>query len=97
MHISGKPVCDASGEITHYRGTSFDITERKRTELALQESEARLRDFANAASDWFWEMDADLRFSRFSEGFEEKAGIAPERLLGKTRRELFETGDLAQV
>ncbi len=42
-------------------------------------------------------MDADLRFSRFSEGFEEKAGIAPERLLGKTRRELFVSGDPAQV
>jgi signal transduction histidine kinase len=28
----------------------------------LRSSEARLRDFAEMASDWFWEMDADLRF-----------------------------------
>ncbi len=29
---------------------------------ALQASERRLRDFAELASDWFWEQDADLRF-----------------------------------
>ena len=28
----------------------------------LRASEARLRDFAEMASDWFWEMDAQLRF-----------------------------------
>lgn len=29
----------------------------------LAESEARFRDYAAAASDWYWEMDADLRFT----------------------------------
>ncbi|HUK58189.1 MAG TPA: ATP-binding protein [Stellaceae bacterium] len=28
--------------------------------------EQRLRDYAEAAADWFWEMDADLRFTRMS-------------------------------
>ena len=28
----------------------------------LRASEARLRDFAEMASDWFWEQDAELRF-----------------------------------
>lgn len=32
--------------------------------LRLAESERRFRDQAETASDWFWEMDADLRFSR---------------------------------
>jgi PAS domain S-box-containing protein len=30
---------------------------------ALRASESRLRDFAELASDWFWEQDADLRLS----------------------------------
>ncbi|MFD1627161.1 PAS domain S-box protein [Azospirillum griseum] len=30
----------------------------------LTDSEQRFRDQAETASDWFWEMDADLRFSR---------------------------------
>jgi PAS domain S-box-containing protein len=32
----------------------------------LRSSEARLRDFAEMASDWFWETDADLRFTSSS-------------------------------
>jgi PAS domain S-box-containing protein len=49
-------------------GLRVDITELKRIQGALSESERRLRDFAEMASDWFWEQDADLRFTWFSEG-----------------------------
>jgi signal transduction histidine kinase len=34
---------------------------------ALRRSEARFRAFATVSSDWFWEQDADLRFSYFSD------------------------------
>lgn len=34
---------------------------------ALQEGAARFRDFAESTSDWFWEMDAGLRFKFLSE------------------------------
>ncbi len=54
---------------------------------ALRAQETRFKDFAATASDWYWEMDADLRFSYFSERFEEISGVAPEKLLGKTRAE----------
>ena len=49
--------------------------------------EQRLRDFANASSDWFWEMDENLRFSHFSDRFTEVTGVPEEKLLGKTREE----------
>ena len=35
----------------------------RRAEGALRESERQFRDFTDSASDWVWEMDADLRFS----------------------------------
>lgn len=38
-------------------------TELMATAAALRDSEQRLRDYAELASDWFWEQDADLRFS----------------------------------
>lgn len=41
---SGKPVFDRDGVFRGYRGTGTDITEQKRAEQALHESEARLRD-----------------------------------------------------
>jgi two-component system cell cycle sensor histidine kinase PleC len=34
---------------------------------ALRDSEERFRDYAETASDWFWEMDAELRFSFVSD------------------------------
>ena len=49
--------------------------------------EWRFRDFANASSDWFWEMDEKLRFSHFSDRFTEVTGVPEEMLLGKTQEE----------
>ncbi|MEQ8355731.1 MAG: ATP-binding protein [Kiloniellaceae bacterium] len=59
--------------------------ERSLADTALRESEERLRDFAAAASDWFWEMDAELRFSFMSERLREVTGVDPHAIIGKTR------------
>ncbi len=64
-----------------------DITERKRAETMLRENEERFRDFSEAATDWFWEMDENLRFTYFSDRFTEISGVANEDLIGKTRQE----------
>ena len=60
----------------------------------LQDSEQRFRDFSRSTADWFWEMDADLRFTYFSENFERYYGLDRNRVLGKTRRELLATDNL---
>ncbi len=39
------------------------LAERHREVRQREESEARFRDFANAASDWFWERDAEHRLT----------------------------------
>jgi len=39
--VSGQPVFDAAGQFSGYRGTARNITDRKRTEAELVESEAR--------------------------------------------------------
>ncbi len=56
---------------------------------ALEESEQRFKDFADCASDWFWEMDADLRLSFLSSSFEQVSeGASPKQFLGKTQQDL---------
>ncbi|NIA67820.1 PAS domain S-box protein [Pelagibius litoralis] len=62
--------------------------ERAKAEDALRESEERLRDFAAAASDWFWEMDAELRVCYLSERLREVTGVDPDEVIGKSRLEL---------
>ena len=78
------------------QSTVIDITERKRAERALLESEQRFRDFGEAASDWFWEMDADLRFTYLSDRFFEIVGLQPEAVIGKTRGDMAGTAQIAE-
>jgi len=77
---------DEFGEIIDLLNNALRETANShRSDIAYQEK--RLRDFAAAGSDWFWEMDKDLRFSYFSDQFESVSGVQPNALLGKTREE----------
>ncbi|HKQ30353.1 MAG TPA: PAS domain S-box protein, partial [Burkholderiales bacterium] len=89
VSISGIPIYDESGVFTGYRGVGKDITESVNAEAVLRESEARFRDLTELSSDWFWEMGADLRFSRISggEAFDKAQYTSPAHL-GKFRWEL---------
>ncbi len=60
---------------------------RTKSTQELVNSEKRLQQIAEAGSDWFWEMDENLRFSYFSENFTDITGVQQSALLGKTRQE----------
>ena len=66
----------------------IDVTDRIQAEQAQRASERRFQDFAEASADWFWEMDADLRFTYFSPNVERIVGVPPEWHYGKTREEM---------
>ena len=53
-------------------------------EVQLRESDRRFRDFAETASDWFWQMDAENKLTYLSERFAEGLNMRPEDLRGKT-------------
>jgi PAS domain S-box-containing protein len=60
---------------------------------ALTQSETRFRDFALTSSDWFWESDANHRFTYISEGIRE-FGQDPARRIGRSRIDL--AGDTSE-
>jgi len=64
---SGKPIYDAKGAFLGYRGTGADVTATVRAEAALQESQAKFRDYAESASDWLWEIGPDYKFTLLTE------------------------------
>lgn len=66
---------------------SSDITPQKATEFALRESQQKLLDFSSTAADWFWEMDADLKYSFISVDAPAVTGIQASEQLGLTHRE----------
>jgi len=50
-----------------YAELQDENSQRKRAEEALRQSEERFRDYAETASDWFWETGPDHRFTNVSE------------------------------
>ncbi|MFY0610584.1 MAG: PAS domain S-box protein [Hyphomicrobiaceae bacterium] len=62
-----------------------DFEHARRVQDELRRSNDRLRDFAEAAADWFFEMDKDLRFTYVSERHQDVVGVPPEAVIGKTR------------
>ena len=95
--LSINVVRDARGGVRHFVGFCADITRQKQFEQQIQESEQRFRDYSAASSDWFWEMDSDLRFCFFSDRAEVVLGTSPQRFLGRRRDEVCHPDDLATV
>lgn len=58
------------------------------TDRELELSEGRFRDFAETASDWFWEMDAELKLSYLSARGSNVFGLKPEDAIGRARIEV---------
>jgi PAS domain S-box-containing protein len=82
----GRPRFSTSGELVEIVVTHLDVTERKCAEEALRESEQRFRDYAQTASDWYWETDADHKFTRITDYERLLAlGFAPMSRIGLTR------------
>ncbi len=62
---------------------------------AIQTSEARFRDVADASSDWIWETDANGRLCYLSDRFVKSTGTSVEDVLGKPIGELLRpTGNI---
>jgi len=74
---------DSSGRPVGFVGITRDISERKRTEAALRQSEERFRQVAETVSDFIWEVDVDGLYTYTSPSVEKILGYTPDELVGK--------------
>ena len=79
MSASIKPVSPGGPLIS--RVTLHNITERKRAELALATSEARVRTMIENSPDVIWRWDQDGRLLFVSQALQTHYGITPELML----------------
>ncbi|MCB1761699.1 MAG: PAS domain S-box protein [Gammaproteobacteria bacterium] len=78
LETSGTPIISESGGLIGYRGVDRDVTARMRTEMALRDSEQRLRDAQCFAKLGHWELDLRTKKSLWSDEV--------FRILGVSRR-----------
>ena len=77
-----KPVHTRSGEVSLILLTVLDITERKRAEAAVQESEERFRTMANSMSQLAWIARADGHIYWYNERWYEYTGTTSAQMEG---------------
>lgn len=82
--LSLSPVRDNMDTVTHFVIIVNDVSERVNAEIGHTEAESRLRSFADTAQEWFWEFDADLRYSYASEKYFAITGDSQPDILGRT-------------
>lgn len=78
----------ADGRVLRMTGTNFDVTERRHAELALQQSEAKLRLVADSVPVMVTYLDAELRFLFANEKYLDFFGVNLEGVLGRPLREI---------
>lgn len=77
------PIVDASGAFLGCLAGVLDITDRKRAEEALRQSEQKYRLVVESLSEGIWVIDRDACTSFVNPRMAEMLGYAPEEMIGK--------------
>jgi PAS domain S-box-containing protein len=89
------PVHDEQGRLTNFVGVQNDITERRRIEEVLRESEERFRATFEHAAIGAAQVGIDGRWLRVNRRLSEIVGYEPEELLEMTFQDVTHPDDLA--
>jgi PAS domain S-box-containing protein len=78
IHVVARPVFNTSGDLVEFVGTVMDVTERKRAEEALRESESYLAEAQRIAHVGHWDHDLDTDRYHFSDEAYRIFGLRPQ-------------------
>jgi PAS domain S-box-containing protein len=84
VSVSVAALHDPTGATIGFMGMLADITERKRAEEALRESEERYRQLVEMMNEGLAVADGDYRFSYANNRFCEMLGYRPEEMIGRS-------------
>ena len=79
----GRPIFKTNGELDYFFGIGIDVTERKRIEEELRESEEKFRAIAMAAKDAVIVMDDEGKITFWNPSAEKMFGYTCKEALGK--------------
>ncbi len=91
------PDVDDNGEVRGFHALVNDLTERKKIEDALRESEERIRTITDALPSRIAYVDRDYRYRFNNKAYETCFGIDREAIRGKHVREIIGEDNFARV
>ena len=91
------PLRNERGEIVGFRGLSRDITEHKRVEEALRQSEERYRTILEEMQDDYFEVDLAGNYTFVNEANARQLGYSKEELMGMNYRVYIHPDDVENV
>ncbi len=86
---NGEPYFNSDGSYAGYRGTGRDVSAEKFALNALKTSSQRFESLTRLSVDWYWEQDADYRFTFYSHPIIVGSTQSSSVFYGKTRWELY--------
>ena len=89
LHTRKIPIYDEKFEPQYLLGISEDITDRKRAEEELRESEARLQDILDNSPGMVFLKDTEGRYLHVNRQFERAFHMTREHVVGKTDEAIF--------
>jgi PAS domain S-box-containing protein len=78
------PIRDSNGAVVGVSAIGQDVTERKRAEAAIRESESKFRAFVETTEEWVWAMDVDARHTYSNPAVERILGYGADEVVGMT-------------
>ncbi len=89
VQVVKSPILDSKGNAIGIQVLFWDVTERKRTEIELRESEARKQAVFDAAMDCVVFLDQDGRIVEFNPASQATFGYGRAEVIGKDMTEVF--------
>ena len=90
VNLAVTAICSGSGEITGFLGVAADVTDRKRAEEALRQSEVNLRSLLYSMDDLVFVIGTDGTFRRYFQPLDRKdLYVPPEEFVGKHFRKVL--------
>ena len=80
---------DEQGKPLRATGTYLDISERKRVESALRESEERFRAMFDGAQDMIFMMDSHLRYIQVNPSTTKMLGLDESEIIGRKSKDVY--------
>jgi PAS domain S-box-containing protein len=97
IHWSNTALTDESGDVQYLLATGIDVTEKRATEQALRDSEARFRAMIENSSDITAMLDRDGNVRYTSPSIGRVLGYGDDELVGQNVSELIHPDDLPRV